>query len=463
MSLWLLHFHQIFTPGLLNGCMKPNLIPTFNSIRAIALVLGVSIALSPTSDAQPTATPEQAAVDLYNQHKYVQAADAFEQIMRIRPSARLCYYAALANWAGNRETRARQLFQYVANTYPKTPEAALAKNALATSSKSTSTAAASSSNDELPALIQNSLPPEMQALLNTDIGKQAVRQALKDHAKEVETIKVAEKDNRIDKEAVANLVRNTAATSSPARKTAPRPGSDHPFTAQDIARDGAEGIDQSRFPNCWFEASMSALAQLPRGQRLLASMIRSRSKDEYVVRFPGDGVEYVVSSSDLNSSGVHDRALWASIIEAAEIKKFPDNSGAEGKDGDQSRLEVGLGCITGCKAEVVRPGNCGEEELSSFIGAAVKSQNPVVAGTWGEHRLSGLPDLVFPAHAYTIIGFDQAKSMIILRNPHGHGAQSFSDPDDPQHLEFEQLDNGKFKMSVRHFQKYFNCLARSFI
>jgi len=41
---------------------------------------------------------------------------------------------------------------------------------------------------------------------------------------------------------------------------------DHPFTAEDIAHDGAHGIDQSRYPNCWFECSMSALAQLPRGQ-----------------------------------------------------------------------------------------------------------------------------------------------------------------------------------------------------
>ena len=462
MSRGLTHFHQIFTLNLFNGSMKPNLIPTSITSRATAFVLALSMALSPGVHAQPTGTLEQAAIDLYNQHKYVQAADAFEQIMRIRPSARLCYYTALANQGARRETRARQLLQYVATAFPKSPEAALAKNSL---SASTPAAVVSSSKDnELPALIKNSLPPEMQALLNTDAGKLAVRQALKDHAKEVETIKLAAKDTRIDKEAVASLVRNTAATASPTRKTAPsHPGADHPFTASDIARDGAEGIDQSRYPNCWFEASMSALAQLPRGQRLLASMIRTRTKDDYVVRFPGDGVEYVVSASDLSSNGVHDRALWASIIEAAEIKKFPDNSGAEGKDGDQSRLEVGLGCITGCKAEVVRPGSCGEEELSSFIASAVTSQNPVVAGTWGEHHLGALPDLVFPAHAYTIIGFDQSKSMILLRNPHGHGAQSFSNPDDPQHLEFEQLDNGKFKMSVRQFQRYFSCVARSFI
>jgi len=174
-------------------------------------------------------------------------------------------------------------------------------------------------------------------------------------------------------------------------------------------------------------------------------------------------VEYVVSSSELYRTGIHDRALWASIIEAAELKKFPDNRGAQGSEGDQSRLEVGLGCITGCKAEVIHPGNCGEGELSSFIGAAVKSGNPVVAATWGDYQLANLPPLVIPAHAYTIIGLDPSKNMILLRNPHGSRAQVFASPDDRNHLEFEQLDNGKFKMSIQKFQKYFHSIARSFI
>jgi hypothetical protein len=354
------------------------------------------------------------------------------------------------------------LFQYVADAYPKSPEATLAKNFLAVSAKPTIPSPAASSQ-QLPESIRSALPADMQALLNTEMGKRAVEQALKEHVQEAEAIRSAERTNRLDREAVASIVRSTAANRSPIQKKAPHPESNYPFAAEDIARDGADGIDQSRFPNCWFEASMSALAQLPRGQRLLASMIQRRDKDAYTVRFPNDGVEYVISSSDLNQTGIRDHSLWASIIEAAELKKFPDNRGAQGSDGDQSRLEVGLGCITGCKAEVVHPGNCGEEELSSFIGAAVKSGNPVVAATWGEDQLNVLPPLVIPSHAYTIIGLDQAKSMILLRNPHGRQSRVFESPDDPKHLEFEQLDNGKFKISIQKFQKYFYSMARSFI
>jgi len=455
--------HQIFTGQELNDCMKSKRSDSLKACRVTALVVLLLTSLSSYSYAQTATRSEvQTAVDLYNQRRYAQAADAFERVIRTSPGARVCYYAALANRASGRELRARQLFQYVADTYPKSPEAALAKNGLPAVARS-AIGSQPANSQQLPEIIRSSLPPEMQALLNTEQGKRAVEQALKEHAQEAEAIKLAEKENRLDREAVANAVRNTAANASPIRKQAPHPEANHPFTAEDIARDGAEGIDQSRFPNCWFEASMSALAQLPRGQRLLASMIQRRDKDAYTVRFPNDGVEYVIPSSELDRSGIHDRSLWASIIEAAELKKFPDNHGAEGSDGDQSRLEVGLGCITGCKAEVIHPANCGEAELSSFIGAAIKSGNPVVAATWGEYQLNSLPPLVFPSHAYTIIGLDQAKNMILLRNPHGRGAKVFQSLDDPNHLEFEQLENGKFKMSIEKFQKYFHSIARSFI
>jgi len=34
---------------------------------------------------------------------------------------------------------------------------------------------------------------------------------------------------------------------------------------------------------------------------------------------------------------------------------------------------------------------------------------------------------------------------------------------DPKHLEFEQLDDGVFKIELGLFQKYFHSIARSFI
>jgi len=235
------------------------------------------------------------------------------------------------------------------------------------------------------------------------------------------------------------------------------------FSTDEIAKEGANAIDQSRYPNCWFEASMSALAQLPRGQRMLANMIHYGDGDKYIVRFPGDGKEYVVSEEDAKDAGITNRAVWASLLECAQIKKFPDNQGASGAYSDQSRLEVGMGCITGCKAEEILVRGASVGELSSFIGGAVRSQSPITAGTTDPRYFANFPTLVVGPHAYTVIGLDPVHNMVILRNPHGAKSRRFSLPGDPQHLKFEQLEDGVFKMSLEIFPNYFVSMARSFI
>jgi len=53
--------------------------------------------------------------------------------------------------------------------------------------------------------------------------------------------------------------------------------------------------------------------------------------------------------------------------------------------------------------------------------------------------------------------------MVILRNPHGKNSQRFSLADDPQHLKFEQMEDGVFKMNLEIFPNYFYEVARSFI
>ncbi len=256
----------------------------------------------------------------------------------------------------------------------------------------------------------------------------------------------------------------TAATSTAAAKAeAPHIKGALAFSTQEIAREGAHAIDQSAYPNCWFEASMSALAMLPRGQRMLSNMIHYGDGDKYVVRFPGDGVEYVVSKQDAADAGITNKALWATLLECAQIRKFPNNQGAEGAYSDQSRLEVGMGCITGGKAEQLFMANASQAELASFIGGAVRSQNPIIAGTWDNRTFSNQVPLVIGAHAYTIIDIDPARNMVTIRNPHGAGSRRFALPGDPQHLKFEQMDDGVFKMNLELMPIYFHSLARSFI
>lgn len=415
-----------------------------------------------------TAAEAQNALNLYKQQKYDAAVYSFEKIIQRQPTASYCYYAALANHADHKDLRAQQLFQYIVTNYPQTQEAAYSKQALSAMQPVQSAIAStvqSSNNSELPETIKAMLPPEMQKLLNTPAGKQAVMDAMRQHPEQFATVRKGEESGILPSnqpaaaawaQSHASLVPANAVT-SPALAI-----KDHPFSTEDIRRGGAAAIDQMSHPNCWFEASMAALAELPRGQSLIASMIRGHGADSYVVRFPGDGVEYNITTADLQQAGIHDSGLWASLIECAQLEKFPNNAGAEGKEGDQSRLEVGLGCITGRRAEVLNNlGTLTPQELSSFIGGAVRSGNPVVAGTLGS--FGQLPVIAVTSHAYTIIGFDPANDMITIRNPWGRNQPHFSLASDPQHLEFELLNDGKFKMSVQTFQKYFYTVARSFI
>ncbi len=351
----------------------------------------------------------ESAWALYTQRQYGASADAFEALIRAAavPNARLFYYAALANRESGRTARSTQIFQYIVDNFPDSAEAGCCKTAL-------------------------------------------------EHAKSQE--KLSGKPATAKSANAQGGVTSDSALATPSEIPV-KVGKklDFVFTPEEIAKEGAHGIDQVNNENCWFEAAMSALAMLPRGQRLLASMVRYGDKGAYLVRFPGDGKEYVITKANLKEEGIENKALWASLIECAENRKYPNNVGV---GHDKHWLEIGLALITGNKCELVYPNDCSIAELSSFIGGAVRSQSPVVCATG--NKTTG-PELVFDNHAYTIIGFDPSRNMVTLRNPHGQGARRFHHPTDPQHLQFETLDDGVFKMSLPLFKTSFDSLARSFI
>lgn len=359
----------------------------------------------------------KSAWGLYNEKQYKQSADAFEVLIKKhRPSPKLYYYAAHANFSAGRRARSRQLSRYVVEHFGSSK---LAPNCI----------------KMFPELVQFT-------------KKAQVDDSNKDVAVVTTTVpggKTASVKKRKKKFMVAST-------------NMQRGG--RPFTAASIAKDGAAGIDQQVNPNCWFEASMAALAELPRGQRLLANMIRYGDQNSYIVRFPGDGVEYKITKEELRKRRISDKALWASLIECAQVMKFPNNRGADGASGRESRLAIGLGCITGCRAELLYPRNASIQQMSSFIGAAVRSKNPIVCGTYADSTLAAYPPLVIGAHAYTIIDFNPASKMVTVRNPHGESSRRFS-LKGPNHRMFEQKDDGVFKMHLQLFQKYFWQVCRS--
>jgi len=368
-------------------------------------------------DSAPTAASAWAQ---YNEKKFNESAISFESVLRTSPpSVQLCYHAALANFAANKRGRARQLCQYIVQNFGTTREAQFAKKLFPELAVVTKTETKTSDNAKVADAQKADTKPRRKKASNDD-----------DDEEDAETAKFA-----MDKNARSGALA---------------------FTAQQIAADGASGIDQAFNPNCWFEASMAALAALPKGQRLLASMIKIGDKDTYVVRFPGDGQEYKITENDLNNVGVSDKSLWAALIECAQVKKFPNNDGSRD-------ISIGMGCITGCKAQSLDPEHASLQELSSFIAGAVSSKNPIICGSEAGYKTASLPDLVVESHAYTIIGFDAASGMITLRNPHGKHSRKYNLADDPNHRKFEWLGKGVFKIHISLFQKYFDEVCRSFI
>jgi hypothetical protein len=373
------------------------------------------------------------AWNLYNQQKYAAASDAFDALIRTAsPNARLYYYAALANRAGNRMARAKQLTQYIITNFPSATEASYARNLFSGAQASPSTESAS----VVPASMKGKTAQE---LLQTEAGRKVIEECLA----RKEALLVAAAARGAEASRVSAMV---------ARSKGGKNG-ERVFSASDIASDGAGGIDQMYYPNCWFESSMSALAMLPRGQKLMADMIRHGDKEgNYVVRFPGDGVEYKITEETLEKTGIHDKALWATLIECAQTVKFPNDAGGQ--------LADGLGYLTGHRAETMNTASSSEGDLSSFIDSAVKTQNPIVCGSQF-YSLPDMPRLVVSAHAYTIVGFDMGSGMVKIRNPHGANSQRFSLNSDPNHHQFEQLDDGVFRMHISLFKQYFSQVAKA--
>lgn len=457
------------------------------AIASIALAPGPSGSLlcgtALAADKAPTSHTINSAWAFYQQKRFVESVDAFESLIKgQRPAARLYYHATLANIAAKRKARARQLATYIVNHFTSSTEASYsirlfpelkavveAKKAAQKAAQKAKTAKAEtkkepeSSEEELnvanlPEDFWRSLPAHVRRHLKTPAGKETLKGALRDYNKrqnakkgKVATITGVKSKKKSSKKKREFKVEGDFRIGQPV------------FSAEDIAKDGAGGIDQSVNPNCWFEASMAALAELPRGRRLLASMIRYGGPDTYVVRFPRDGVEYKISEAEMSRRGIKDKSLWASLIECAQVMKFPNNRGAEGESGQESRLSVGLGCITGCKAQLMHPRAASQQELSSFIGGAVSSKNPIVCGTWPSSYFSGHPLLVVPTHAYTIIGFDAASKMITIRNPHGKHSRRFYTGRSSGPKKFVSGEDGVFKMHLSLFPIYFSQVCRSFI
>ena len=249
--------------------------------RLVILVIGL-ILFQPGGAADAVGPMDETALRsawaLYTQQKYAASADAFESLIRTStPNARLYYYAAAANKSSNRLERAKQLCQYIVTNFSSSNEASLAQKLFPEIAAKTTSA-----SDGLPEALKGK---RLEDLMQTEEGRKTLKEALKQQ-----------------KSTTSNLSTVASSKSPSIEKSKSLTQSGRPFTAADIAADGESGITQFvGQPNCCFECSMAALATLPRGQELMAEMIRTSSQGQgtYTVRFPGDGVDYTITQKKI--------------------------------------------------------------------------------------------------------------------------------------------------------------------
>ena len=211
-----------------------------------------------------------------------------------------------------------------------------------------------------------------------------------------------------------------------------------------------EGMRQGQIGDCYFLASMAAMAQTPEGQRRLASMITPHydehgNVDGYLVQLPEDPAhpndsparEVFVHSKYINGATQDGRVGAYSILEAAWGQNHPGGSNSShntptGMSGGRSAnalpvftgnpaTELVSGGNTGGydaaeRAQIIqasqqhRPMACGNSPISDPFANGPVAVNATVNGEPTQIQLGG-------GHAYTIVSADA--NGVTLCNPHG--------------------------------------------
>ncbi len=194
----------------------------------------------------------------------------------------------------------------------------------------------------------------------------------------------------------------------------------HPFSPSAIAQQGPEGVLQGRYPNCWFEAALAAVAAIPRGQQVLSEMIIQNPDSSYSVVFRGDNARtFYVRTEAVVSDRLINPTPWANVIEEAERQEFPDNDAADSPSRGSPKIKTGLAILTGHQAQFIRPDSTAAGDLEQLIRGCVTNHIPIIIATKSPGENGHLPQVVVPNHAYAIIGFNPSTKRIILRNPLG--------------------------------------------
>ena len=234
----------------------------------------------------------------------------------------------------------------------------------------------------------------------------------------------------------------------------------------DAAAGGASGVEQGPHDNCWFECSLAAFARFPRGQQVISNMITSDGKGAYSVLFPGDPDRPVqVTKDDITGLKLKDSGEWARIIEAAEIKLYPQNSRLAVTGSKHiPAITRGLRLVTGSKTAFLNFRDGSKEDVLNFLEHGSDGSHVMVATS--EQAESPEKQYVIPNHGFSVIQYVPRDQIIILRNPWGHNGHAKERAHWPnlpatgqESYGVTNLGGGLVKMEVSTFEHLFRNIA----
>lgn len=229
-----------------------------------------------------------------------------------------------------------------------------------------------------------------------------------------------------------------------------------PFPERQIAQE-SDSVDQSgHLGDCWFEGTLAAFASVPRGQSLIANMVKQTAPGSYTVTFRGDMKATPVTLEEAQSSGLADRSRWALLIEDAMTRNYDANGvGRNLSRGGGPAIQVAMELMTGVPATVARADQYSEEQLGSLLDSLVRQQVPVSLSTKSSRENGGMPPILTMNHCYSLVDYSAASREVTLRNAYGR------EPNNPGAMSagVKSIGDGRVQVPISLLPTYIRYIA----
>lgn len=260
-------------------------------------------------------------------------------------------------------------------------------------------------------------------------------------------------------------------------------GMEHPFSAQSIFYQDwqqglsennigidEQGIDQGAHGDCWFESAVASLSIIPAGSRLLSDMIVTDGNGWSVTFQDTPQEHHKVTRADIQRVHVRNNALWADVLEAALINRFPllmkGKTGAQEvghkfhTEYQQGTGQFGLSMLCGHKAEHADVASIPQEDLEHILYRNDGMHYALTASTYNT-----LPDATTPIpgnHVYSFLRYEPATKTVWMRNPWGTNNPTKAMPQlvttGKTKDGIQNLGGGVLRMHIRTFRHYYQAV-----